>query len=63
MDNQSLTQEKSSNSYIETKKKIFNTIKENLNYIYIVLMIIANCLLSLLKVEGGEFGVRYQEPL
>lgn len=61
MDNQSLTQEKSSNSYIETKKKIFNTIKENLNYIYIVLMIIANCLLSLLKVEGGELGVRYPQ--
>lgn len=61
MDNQSLTQEKSSNSYIETKKKIFNTIKENLNYIYIVLMIIANCLLSLLKVEDGALGVRYPQ--
>lgn len=58
MENKLHTQE-ISNNYIETKQKVFNTVKDNLNYIYIVLMIIANCLISLLKIEDGYIGLRY----
>lgn len=51
MENQSHTQPKSNN--------IVNKIKENLNYIYIVLMIIVNILLGLLTIEDGQIGLRY----
>ena len=34
-------------------------IKENLNYIYIVLMILANALLSLLHIQDGKIGLNY----
>ena len=54
MENQSRTQEISNNF-----KKIKEQVKENLNYIYIVLMIIANALLSLLQIKDGEIGVNY----
>lgn len=59
MENKSPTQETYKTPHLETKEKIGTAIKENLNYIYIVLMIIANCLLSLLRVEDGEVGVNY----
>lgn len=49
--------------YMKSKKKIKNTIKDNLNYIYIVLMIIANILISLLKIEDGYIGLRYPTSL
>lgn len=52
MENQSHTQPKSNNN-------IVNKIKENLNYIYIVLMIIVNILLGLLTIEDGQIGLRY----
>jgi hypothetical protein len=44
---------------MEKKEQIINTIKNNLNFIYIGLMIFANCLLALLKVEDGKIGVHY----
>ena len=42
-----------------TKEKIINSIKNNLNYIYIGLMIFANCLLSLLTIKDGKVGLNY----
>lgn len=45
------------------RDKILNTVKENLNYIYIVLMIIANILLSLLTINGGEIGANYPKSV
>lgn len=59
MENKSPTQETYKTPHLEAKQKIGTAIKENLNYIYIVLMIIANCLLSLLRVEDGEVGINY----
>lgn len=60
MENQSLTPEKLvENKRIEQKEKFFAGVKDNLNYIYIFLMIIANCVISLLKVEDGAVGLRY----
>ena len=59
MENKSPTQETYNTPHLEAKQKIGTAIKENLNYIYIVLMIIANCLLSLLRVEDGEVGLNY----
>lgn len=65
MDNQLHTQKKLSEektpgqTYHEAKDKIIRTVKDNLNYIYILLMIIANCLISLLKIEDGHIGLRY----
>ena len=59
MENKSPTQETYKTPHLEAKEKIGTAIKENLNYIYIVLMIIANCLLSLLRVEDGEVGINY----
>ena len=59
MENKSPTQETYNTPHLEAKEKIGTAIKENLNYIYIVLMIIANCLLSLLRVEDGEVGINY----
>ena len=54
MENQSRTQEISNNI-----KKIKQSLKENLNYIYIVLMIVANAILSLLQIKDGEIGINY----
>lgn len=60
MENQSLTPEKLvENKRIEQKEKFFAGVKDNLNYIYIFLMIIANCVISLLKIEDGAVGLRY----
>ena len=59
MENKSPIQETYNTPHLEAKQKIGTAIKENLNYIYIVLMIIANCLLSLLRVEDGEVGINY----
>ena len=59
MENKSPIQETYKTPHLEAKEKIGTAIKENLNYIYIVLMIIANCLLSLLRVEDGEVGINY----
>lgn len=55
MENQLLTQEES----IKKKEQILKTIKDNLNYIYIILMVIVNTILSLLKVENGKIGLAY----
>lgn len=60
MENQSPTQE------ISSKRKEFTDnvkkqIKDNINYIYIVLMIIANALLSLLQIKDGSIGLRYPQ--
>lgn len=58
MENQSPTQEilnKRNEFWNSTKKQI----KENINYIYIILMIIANALLSLLQIKDGEIGLNY----
>ena len=59
MENKSPIRETYNTPHLEAKEKIGTAIKENLNYIYIVLMIIANCLLSLLRVEDGEVGINY----
>lgn len=49
--------------YMEQKEKLTKALKDNLNYIYIFLMIIANCILSLLKIEDGAVGLRYPKDL
>ena len=60
MENQSLTPERlAENKRIEQKEKFFAGVKDNLNYIYIFLMIIANCIISLLKIEDGQVGIKY----
>lgn len=41
------------------KEEIIESIKKNLNFIYIGLMILANCLLALLKIEDGKVGLHY----
>ena len=48
-----------STKHIQEKNKVVNKIKDNLNFIYIVLMIIINTLFSLLKVEDGHIGLTY----
>lgn len=56
MENQSHTQEKSSEfttSHLESKKKILRGVKENLNYIFIVLIMIVNILISTIRIENG----------
>lgn len=55
MENQLHTQEESTSN----KQKIYNSVKDNLNYIYILLMIVVNTILSLLKVENGKIGLSY----
>ena len=55
MENQSHIQQKYNN--------LIYKIKENLNYIYIVLMIIINILLSILTIEDGNIGLRYPHSL
>ncbi len=63
MENKLPTQEKSSeikqtiNSQI--KEKTFSALKDNLNYIYIVLMMLANVFLGILKIEDGQIGLHY----
>ena len=60
MENQLPTQEISIESKrIEDKNKFYASIKDNLNYVYIALMVIANCIISLLKIEDGEIGLKY----
>lgn len=58
MENQLPTQPQSS-SHLDVRNKVVNTIRENLNYIYIVLMIIVNVLLGLLTIEDGKIGLNY----
>lgn len=59
------TQQKSSSGYetdyIKNKNEMIKKVKDNLNYIYIVIMIIVNCLLSLLSIEDGKVGVNYPD--
>lgn len=67
MENKSFTQQKSSETddkiqaRISQKDNILIKVKDNLNYIYIVLMIVANCLLALVEIKGGEIGLRYPD--
>ncbi len=65
MENQSHIQEKSNNiqmpQHITNKENFFKKVKDNINYIYIVLMIIANCLISLVRIEDGQITVNYPE--
>ena len=50
-------------SHTQLKFNVVEKIKENLNYIYIVLMIIINILLSVLTIEDGNIGLRYPHSL
>lgn len=63
MENQSLTQEESTSNIakrIEKREEILGQLKDNLNYIYIVIMILAQCLISLLKIdEEGKIILKY----
>lgn len=43
----------------EEKAKFYAGVKDNLNYIYIALMVVCNCIISLLKIEDGEIGIKY----
>lgn len=54
MERQSPTQQK-----LSDREKVFSQIKENLNYIYIVLMVIVNIVLNILVIEDGNVGVSY----
>lgn len=58
MEEQLHTQGKS-NSLVNKKYNILNTIKDNMNYIYIVLMIIVNILVSLITIEDGKIGLNF----
>lgn len=53
MENKSHTQQQF-NDFIEK-------IRANLNYIYIILMIVVNVLLSTLTIENGNIGLRYPD--
>lgn len=53
------SEEKAIKERVDKKKTALKAIKDNLNYIYIVLMVIANCIISLLKIEDGEIGLAY----
>lgn len=64
MENKSPTQQISSEEQriqerVQKKKNSLKVIKDNLNYIYILLMVISNCIISLLKIENGKIGVNY----
>lgn len=62
MENQLHTQEELTNldnERIKAREKAFKQIKDNLNYIYILLMIIANAIISLLRIENGKIGLSY----
>lgn len=65
MENKSPTQqtltseEQAIKDRVNKKKTALKAVKDNLNYIYIVLMVIANCIISLLKIEDGEIGLAY----
>lgn len=66
MENKSHTQQISSEELkikerADKKKASLKVVKDNLNYIYILLMIIANCIISLLKIENGEVGLNYPD--
>lgn len=56
---QTLSEEQRINERIEKKKSSLKIVKENLNYIYIMLMVIANVIISLLKIENGKIGLNY----
>lgn len=45
----------------KTKEDIKKAIQSNLNYIYVALMIIANCILSVLQIEGGSVTLTYPQ--
>lgn len=63
MENQLLTPPKSSENklppHILAKDNIIKKIKDNINYIYIVLMIVANCLIALVTIEDGKITMHY----
>lgn len=62
MENPLLTPPKSNNQIeqrITSKENILKKIKENINYIYIVLMIVANCFISIVYIEDGKIAMRY----
>lgn len=59
MENKSLTQEQLTNELIERDKKhkeFIQAVKDNINYIYIALMIIFTMLLSLCKIENNSIS-------
>ena len=58
---QTLSEEKRIQERTERKKNSLKIVKDNLNYIYIVLMVIANCIISLLKIENGKIGLNYPD--
>lgn len=45
--------------HLEQKERTLKLIKDNLNYIYIVIMIIIDIILSLLIIKDGKLGVNY----
>lgn len=47
----------------DQKEKAFNKIKENLNYIYIVLILIVNILVGMLTIEDGSVGLHYPKTI
>ncbi len=63
MENQLPTQPKSNDINIPqriiNKDNIVKKIKDNMNYIYIVLMIIANCLIAIVRIEDGKITMHY----
>lgn len=48
-------------SRVKWKEDFLKAVRNNLNYIYVTLMIIANCLLSLLKIEDGQVALTYPQ--
>lgn len=67
MENKLSTQEKSSDDKIQArinqKNIMLSKVKDNLNYIYIILMMLANCLLALVEIKGGTIGLRYPNTI
>lgn len=62
MENKSPTQnncDEITTPHLEQQKKIIENISDNINYIYIVLMLIANILVSTISVIDGQIGFNY----
>lgn len=45
--------------HMKQKEEVLKKIKDNVNYIYIVLMLVVNCIFSLFYIEDGSIGVHY----
>lgn len=59
MENQSHTPGQSKGGLLEARENVLQSIRKNLNFIYIALMILANCMMSMLKIDDASIGLRH----